>query len=602
MVTEPMPIFREIWVVSFEFEPPLRGQGNCAVPISFDAKELKSGRIVRFSQCQLNASDQIPFLVDDAVLTVVYDASQQIAGFLAKGWPVASNILDLKTEFRCLTNGRRVPCGNGLTGALTYFGLDAFGAGNAASRYDWVKAPAPYRVCKRQDSADFSDYSAPDGSGADAVSQLLSAMTSKIDWPRALLRGSYAATVARMERNGIPIDLDLFTRLSCHWEKIRASLVAAVDSDYGVYDGLCFKVERFRRYLSKQGISWPVLEHGQLDLNDETFKVMSHRYPQLTPLRELRRTLSQMRLSSLAVGDDGRNRCPLEMFASRTGRNQPSSSQFIFGPAVWLRSLIRPQPDYGLAYVDFLQQEFGIAAALSNDPQMMRAYQSGDPYVAFAKQAGAIPAWATKDTHPSEREQFKTTVLAVQYGMGAASLATRIGKSPLHAQGLLDLHRKTYKKFWEWSDAVLNDALLGGRLWTVFGWQLHTAGNTNERSLRNFPMQANGAEILRLTCIQLIVDGITLCAPIHDAVLIEAPLSELDAAVKHTQAVMRRTSAAVLDGFCLESDAKLIRYPSRFVDARGADMWSQVMHQLALLEPGVASPDEMSELMTCGTA
>jgi len=595
-MTESMPAFREIWVVSFEFSTLLQGQGNCPVPLCFEAKELVTGQLVRLTNCQLKALNQVPFIVEEDALVVVYDASQQMAGFLATGWPIPPNILDLYTEFRCLTNGRRVPCGNGLPGALSYFGLDAFRLGNVASGHDWLKRAVANRACKWP--TDFAVCAVSDGSSVDALERLLSAMASTIDWPRALLRGAYAATVARVERTGIPIDINLFTSLSRHWEEIQLSLVAAVNSGFDAYDGLRFKVKRFQKYLDKKGFFWPLLKGGQLDLSDETFKVMSHRYPELSALRELRRTISKMRLSSLAIGDDGRNRCPLAMFASRTGRNQPSSSRFIFGQAVWMRSLIRPQPGYGLAYVDFLQQEFGIAAALSNDHKMMRAYQSGDPYLSFAKQAGAIPAWATKDTHPREREQFKTTVLAVQYGMGAESLATRLGTSPPHAQGLLDLHRMTYKKYWEWSDAVLNDAFLEGRLWTVFGWQLHTADEANDRSLRNFPLQANGAEILRLTCIQLIADGVKLCAPVHDAVLIEAPLSQLDAAVKHTQAVMSKASAAVLDGFCLESDAKHIRYPSRFVDERGAHMWSQVMHQLAMLEPGVASPDEMSELMT----
>ena len=45
-----------------------------------------------------------------------------------------------------------------------------------------------------------------------------------------------------------------------------------------------------------------------------------------------------MRLSDLAVGEDGRNRALISMFSSKTGRNQPSNTKFIFGPAVWLRA------------------------------------------------------------------------------------------------------------------------------------------------------------------------------------------------------------------------------------------------------------------------
>jgi DNA polymerase I len=94
-----------------------------------------------------------------------------------------------------------------------------------------------------------------------------------------------------------------------------------------------------------------------------------------------------------------------------------------------------PPPGCGVAYVDWSQQEFGIAAALSGDPMMMEAYRSGDPYLAFAKQAGAVPHDATKASHNTEREHYKACVLAVQYGMGEAGLASRIGHPPIRARG-----------------------------------------------------------------------------------------------------------------------------------------------------------------------
>jgi len=94
---------------------------------------------------------------------------------------------------------------------------------------------------------------------------------------------------------------------------------------------------------------------------------MAKVYPAISPLRELRSTLSDLRLSDLAVGHDGRNRTMLSAFRARTGRNQPSNSKFIFGPSVWLRGLIKPPPGYAVAYIDWAKQEVGIAAALSGD-------------------------------------------------------------------------------------------------------------------------------------------------------------------------------------------------------------------------------------------
>jgi hypothetical protein len=40
--------------------------------------------------------------------------------------------------------------------------------------------------------------------------------------------------------------------------------------------------------------------------------------------------------------------------------------------------------------------------------------------------------------------------------------------------------------------------MLTGELRTVFGWTVRVGQDANPRSLRNFPMQANGAEMMRL--------------------------------------------------------------------------------------------------------
>jgi DNA polymerase I-like protein with 3'-5' exonuclease and polymerase domains len=281
----------------------------------------------------------------------------------------------------------------------------------------------------------------------------------------------------------------------------------------------------------------------------------------------------------------------LSAFRSRTGRNQPSNSRFIFGTAVWLRSLIKPAPGFAVAYIDWSQQEFGIAAALSGDRLMQAAYRSGDPYLEFAKQAGAVPADATKASHKTEREQFKACVLAVQYGMGASALAQRIGQPEVVAGKLLHLHHETYRDFWRWVTAAVDHAMLHGNLWTTFGWRVSTDTNPNPRFLQNFLMQANGAEMLRLACCLAVEAGITVCAPVHDAILIEAPVEDLDEAVRETRAIMARASEIVLDGFALRTDVDITCYPERYADERGVAMWETVQTILRDLEASCESPD-----------
>ena len=479
-------------------------------------------------------------------------------------------MLDLFTEFRNLANGLETRCGYGLLGALAWFGLDAIDAAEKDSMRDLAIRGGPFTTDERTALLGYCEQD------VDALERLLPVMLPCVDLDRALLRGRYMVAAARMESVGVPIDARAYTRLRTHWDHILDRLIERIDADYGVFEGRTFRTQRFASFLAANDLPWPQLPSGNLALDDDTFREMARSYPQVAPLRELRVSLSQLRLADLAVGRDGRNRCLLSAFRARTGRNQPSNSRFIFGPAVWLRGLIRPEPGHGLAYIDWSQQEFGIAAALSGDQNMMAAYESGDPYLTFAKQARAVPELATKHSHPAIREQFKACALAVQYGMGDESLGQRIGQPRSEARELLRLHHETYRTFWDWSDAAVDYAHLHGLLYTVFGWTLHLGSRVNPRSVRNFPMQGNGAEMLRLACCLTTERHVRVCAPVHDALLIEAPLDELDDVVNTVQRLMTEASRIVLDGFPLRSDAYVIRYPDRFTDERGRQMWQTV--------------------------
>src|SRR5262249_42065883 len=225
-------------------------------------------------------------------------------------------------------------------------------------------------------------------------------------------------------------------------------------------------------------------------------------------------------------------------------------------------------------------------AALSGDRAMMDAYQSGDPYLTFAKQAGAVPPDATKRSHKGERDLFKLCALGGQYGMGAESLARRLGKPVAVGRELLDLHRRTYPDYWRWSDGVQDFAMLRGYLETVFGWRVYAGPDANPRSLRNFPLQGNGAEMLRLACCLATERGIRVCAPVHDALLVEGPADDVDDVVEAIQEAMRDASEVVLPGFPLRAVAKVVRYPDRYTDERGTVMWETVWGLLRELDGG----------------
>jgi hypothetical protein len=116
---------------------------------------------------------------------------------------------------------------------------------------------------------------------------------------------------------------------------------------------------------------------------------------------------------------------------------------------------------------------------------------------------------------------------------------------------------------------------MGEPLKTVYGWKVFP-DNLRPTTAKNFALQANGAEMLRLAVIALTERSVAVCAMVHDAVLIEASIDEIDATIALTRDCMAAASRAVLAGFEIGTDVEVYRYPNRFTDKRGLEMWDKV--------------------------
>jgi hypothetical protein len=579
--------YREVWAADFEF---WSGPGERPRPLCVVARELRSGRLVRQWLSDGVPPAAPPYGTGPDSLLVAYYASAELGCHLALGWPLPARVLDLFAEFRVATCGRPLPAGKGLLGALAYYGLDGLAAAEQEEMRQLALRGGPYTADERLALLDYCQ------SDVDALARLLPAMLPKIDLPRALLRSRYMIGAARMEWVGVPIDTDTLGDLREHWTAIKARLVGEVDRFYGVFvpsdkkgagPALSFSETLWEAYLAKRHIPWPRHPSGRLCLDDDTFRELARVYPSdVGPVRELRHTLSQLRLNKLAVGSDGRSRCLLSAFASKTGRNQPSNAKFIFGPSTWLRSLIKPAPGRAIAYCDWSAQELGIAAVLSGDRAMQEAYTSGDPYLWLAKRVGAVRPEATKRTHGDIREQYKVVSLGVLYGLSSEGMARKLDTGPSYGRGLMRMHRMTFPQFWEWVARVEDEAALRGRLRTTFGWTFHVTPAVSSRTIRNFPVQGNGAEMLRLACCLATERGVEVCAPVHDALVVEGQADGIDDVVTLTERCMREASELVLPGFPLGTEAKVYRYPERYSDDRGERMWSLVTGLLPVVRQG----------------
>jgi DNA polymerase I len=122
------------------------------------------------------------------------------------------------------------------------------------------------------------------------------------------------------------------------------------------------------------------------------------------------------------------------------------------------------------------------------------------------------------------------------------------------------------------------------RIETCYKWKMIISGSSNKEMLtvRNFPIQATGAEILRVAYILFSENKIKIVAPVHDALMIECDEKVADKETETARKLMCDTSEIVLGaGNRLRTDADIARYPDRYIDEKGAETWNLIMRILA---------------------
>jgi DNA polymerase I len=243
-------------------------------------------------------------------------------------------------------------------------------------------------------------------------------------------------------------------------------------------------------------------------------------------------------------------------------------------------------PDVIGAYLDWRTQEIGMAAALSGDQALMDAYRSGDIYHRYALEYGLTTEpdrikW--KKAEPEIRDQMKKLSLAINYGMGVPSLARGLNRHPSVASAIIEQHKRNYTPFWEWRSQMVETAILKRKIESVFGWPLRISHSPNRRTLYNFPMQAGGAEMLRLAAWRMCEAGIVPIMLIHDGILLEEANPEK---IEYAKEIMLQAGRDVCDGFEIGVDTdQMLVGGARYYDKRpvAKKLWATMMETLELV-------------------
>jgi hypothetical protein len=135
-----------------------------------------------------------------------------------------------------------------------------------------------------------------------------------------------------------------------------------------------------------------------------------------------------------------------------------------------------------------------------------------------------------------------------------------------------------------WLERILVKAAHLVPITCTLGWSLTASGQPGEqRTFLNFPMQANGAELMRLVFARAGDLPIIGCA--HDSFILEDRADRIGQTVRDMQNVMRAASRDLFGGFELRADCKpaedITYYPDRFIDKReredGMQHWNWLM-------------------------
>jgi DNA polymerase I-like protein with 3'-5' exonuclease and polymerase domains len=184
---------------------------------------------------------------------------------------------------------------------------------------------------------------------------------------------------------------------------------------------------------------------------------------------------------------------------------------------------------------------------------------------------------------------MKTVLLGIQYGLEALSLAIRAGISLYEAAEILARMRARFRRYEEYCASVADHAGLDLTLTSEFGWRVKVPPGTNRRTIRNWPIQTCGSEIMHIAMILAERRGISIVAPVHDAFMAESDLADIHDTSRALDRCMRDASAIVLRGYEIPTDEGEAIGPhmagprkgpilpgERYYDKNGIGMWNKL--------------------------
>ncbi len=205
------------------------------------------------------------------------------------------------------------------------------------------------------------------------------------------------------------------------------------------------------------------------------------------------------------------------------------------------KAFIPSAEDYWIVDADYSQIELRIMAHLSQDPNMIEAFRSGQDIhtMTAAKIYKVKPEEVTKEM----RYKAKSANFAIIYGSSAFGLAQNLNIPRSEAKALIDGYFETYPRVKEYMNRVIEQARKDGYVTTIMGRRRylpdihsnnHNVRANAERTAINTPIQGSAADIIKLAMIKIsdrfAREGLKarMIIQVHDELVFDVPDDELD--------------------------------------------------------------------------
>lgn len=241
----------------------------------------------------------------------------------------------------------------------------------------------------------------------------------------------------------------------------------------------------------------------------------------------------------------------IKSLAARTARmsvSDPPLQQLPSGDWTIRRGIIA-DPGMSIVSVDYSQVEMRVLAALSGDPNMLRAIASGEDLHTFTAKLILGPRWETMtDTERAKaRKLYKGVGFGKVFGGGAGTLSKQTG-APYDDVKLA---------IGEYDSVFPGIKAYGRRLQRQAGWGRYEVVTPFGRHLpldrdrmyaaTNYVVQSTARDLLASALIRLDDAGLTdnLLLPIHDELLGQAPTADAEEFAQEVRRLMESTFQGV---------------------------------------------------------